>query len=91
MNGEQLTLSFEPRCECGAVLVSSCNDRRGLCDRCILRRTIAGHQWKEDPEAARVHLRTWLERRGCTCHLQVYAMEPWRPCQACEALGTPPV
>lgn len=85
----QLELFAERRCVCGAELVSSVNDRRRLCDRCILRKTIDGHEWNEDPEESRAHLRAWLERHGCTCAMQVYAMEPWRPCMACEALGTP--
>jgi hypothetical protein len=62
---EQLDL-FElhpPRCACGAELIGAVNDRRGLCDRCILRRTIEGHEWNEDPELARAHLAQWLAAR----------------------------
>lgn len=52
------------RCDCGAELRSHIEDYRGLCDRCILRKTIGGHVWSEDPEAKRAHYFRWLQRRG---------------------------
>ena len=53
----------ERKCACGAQLRGAVNDRRGLCDLCILRRTIEGHEWTEDPDAAREHLARWLRAR----------------------------
>lgn len=60
---EQLELDLR-YCRCGARLVAAVNDRRGLCDGCILERTSAGHLWNEDPHAARRHLQRWLAARG---------------------------
>jgi hypothetical protein len=60
----QLELFRERRCACGAELVSSVNDYRGLCDLCILRKTNSGHVWNNDPDAMRAHLRAWLAARG---------------------------
>jgi len=54
---------LERRCPCGGELVGAVNDRRGLCDPCILKKTNEGHKWHEDPEEAREHLREWLRRR----------------------------
>lgn len=58
-------------CTCGAELVGSVNDFRGLCDRCILHKTMSGHVWNEDPDAARAHHAQWLRDRGCVCTVGV--------------------
>lgn len=60
----RFTLELERRCSCGAELVSSVNDREGLCDMCLLRRRPVPDV---DPDAAQAHLRKWLRERGCVC------------------------
>lgn len=62
----QLDFDFDNvvACACGRALVEHIEHYRGTCCMCILRRTIEGHRWDEDPEPKRAHLRRWLAQRG---------------------------
>lgn len=89
------------RCACGAFLRSSVEDYRGLCDRCILQKTIAGHVWSEDPLSTRAHLARWLARQGygqvvpcvdeseCFGHAKGYNSWTYRLCPHCWNLRPP--
>ena len=50
--------------ECGGECRSAIEDYRCLCDRCILRATIEGQRWHEDPGPKRLHLVGWYRRHG---------------------------
>ena len=61
----RFTLELERRCNCGGELAGSVNHREGLCDRCLLQRRPVPDV---DADASRVHLRAWLQARGCVCN-----------------------